>query len=150
MLGALRVMINLSLLNISLRIPELQLSVIYGQEYLPTGIFRIITFNKGDENPSLKMGYVYNTNTGGLWAGIKVLTATPFNHYAIDNIAGQGGVNMTDGYDESEKYTTLSTARAQAGLNGGGNDVIDVVSTGPFTLQAGDSVKGCFCPHCRG
>lgn len=101
-------------------------------------------FNKGDENPSLKMGYVYNTTTGGLWAGIKVLTATPFNHYAIDNIAGQGGVNMTDGYDESEKYTTLSTARAQAGLNGGGNDVIDVVSTGPFTLQAGDSVKVAF------
>lgn len=101
-------------------------------------------FNKGDENPSLKMGYVYNTLTGGLWAGIKVLTATPFNHYAIDNIAGQGGVNMTDGYDESEKYTTLSTARAQAGVTGGGNDVIDVVSTGPFTLASGDSVTVAF------
>lgn len=101
-------------------------------------------FNKGDENPSLKMGYVYNTLTGGLWAGIKVLTATPFNHYAIDNLAGQGGVNMTDGYDESEKYTTLSTARAQAGVTGGGNDVIDLVSTGPFTLAAGDSVTVAF------
>ncbi len=102
------------------------------------------SFNKADENAALKMGYVYNTTTGGLWAGIKVLTATPFNHYAVDNIAGQGGVIMTDGYDNSEKYTTLSTPRAAAGVNGGGNDVIDVVSTGPFTLAAGDSVKVAF------
>jgi len=101
-------------------------------------------FNKGNENAALKMGYVYNTTTGGLWAGIKVLTATPFNHYAIDNLAGQGGVNMTDGYDTGEKYTTLSTPRVAAGVNGGGNDVIDVVSTGPFTIAAGDSVKVAF------
>ncbi len=100
--------------------------------------------NKSDENPALKMGYIYNTTPTGLWAGIKVLTPTPFNHYAIDNVAGQGGVNMTDGYDTGEKYTTLSTPRAQAGVNGGGNDVIDVVSTGPFTLAAGDSVTVAF------
>jgi subtilisin family serine protease len=100
--------------------------------------------NKADENAALKMGYVYNTTATGLWAGIKVLTAAPYNHYAIDNIAGMGGVNMTDGYDNAEKYTTLSTPRAQAGINGSGNDVIDVVSTGPFTLGAGDSVKVAF------
>jgi subtilisin family serine protease len=100
--------------------------------------------NKGGENASLKMGYVYNTTPTGLWAGIKVLTPTPFNHYAIDNIAGLGGVNMTDGYDTNEKYTTLSTARATAGGTGTGNDVIDVVSTGPFTLTAGDSVTVAF------
>lgn len=100
--------------------------------------------NKGDENPALKMGYVYNTTTGGLWAGIKVLTATPFNHYAADNVAGQGGVNLTDGYNTSEKYTTLSTSRATAGVNGGGNDVIDIVGTGPFTLAANDSVVVAF------
>lgn len=102
------------------------------------------SLNKGDENPSLKMGYVYNTTPTGHWAGIKVLTATPFNHYAIDNIAGSTGVNMQDGYDTGEKYTTLSTARAQSGVNGGGNDVIDVVSTGPFTLGPGDSIKVAF------
>jgi len=100
--------------------------------------------NKGNENPALKMGYVYNTTPTGLWAGIKVLTATPFNHYAVDNIAGQGGVNLTDGYDTNEKYTTLSNQRPLAGINGQGNDVIDVVSTGPFTIAAGDSVVVAF------
>jgi serine protease len=102
------------------------------------------SLNRADENAALKMGYIYNTQPGGLWAGIKVLTPTPFNHYAIDNVAGQGGVNMTDGYDTNEKYTTLSTARPAAGLNGSGNDVIDVVSTGAFTIAAGDSVKVAF------
>jgi serine protease len=101
--------------------------------------------NKANENAALKMGYVYNTTATGLWAGIKVLTPTPFNHYAIDNISGgSGGVNMFDGYDTGEKYTTLSTARALAGVAGGGNDVIDVVSTGPFTIPAGDSIKVAF------
>ncbi len=100
--------------------------------------------NKGDENTSLKMGYVYNTATGGLWAGIKVLTATPFNHYAADNLAGQGGVNLTDGYNTAEKYTTLSTQRAASGVNGGGNDVIDIVGTGPFTLASNDSIVVAF------
>jgi serine protease len=98
------------------------------------------TLNKADENAALKMGYVYNTQPAGLWAGIKLLTATPFNHYAVDNVAGIGGVNLSDGYDDSEKYTTLSTPRPAAGVNGGGNDVIDIVSTGNFTLAAGDSV----------
>ncbi len=102
------------------------------------------SLNKGGQNPALKMGYVYNTTATGLWAGIKVLTPTPFNHYAIDNIAGLGGVNMTDGYDTNEKYTTLSTARATSGGTGTGNDVISAVSTGPFTLTAGDSITVAF------
>ncbi|MFM7176018.1 MAG: S8 family peptidase [Bacteroidota bacterium] len=102
------------------------------------------SLNKGNENASLKMGYVYNTTATGLWAGIKLLTATPFKHYAIDNIAGGGGANLSDGYSTSEKYTTLSTNRATSGGTGTGNDVIDVVSTGPFTIPAGDSVRVAF------
>lgn len=102
------------------------------------------TQNRAAENAAIKLGYVYNTTPTGLWAGVKVLTATPFNHYAIDNVAGLGGANLSDGYDAAEKYTTLSTARAAAGVAGVGNDVIDVVSTGPFTLAAGDSVKVAF------
>ncbi len=102
------------------------------------------SLNKADENTALKMGYVYNTTATGLWAGTKVLTATPFKHYAVDNIAGGGGANLSDGYSTSEKYTTLSTNRPTAGGTGTGNDVIDVVSTGPFTIPAGDSVRVAF------
>ncbi len=102
------------------------------------------SLNRAEEVPAQKMGYIYSTQSGGLYAGIKVLSPTPFIHYGIDNLAGQGGVNMTDGYDTAEKYQTLSTNRAAAGQNGNGNDVIDVVSTGPFTINPGDSVKVAF------
>ncbi|HMT28214.1 MAG TPA: S8/S53 family peptidase [Bacteroidia bacterium] len=98
------------------------------------------TINKADENAALKMGYVYNTGTGGLWAGIKLLTATPFNHYAIDNVAGIGGADLSDGYSTAGKNTPLSTPKAPAGVKGGGKGVIDGVASGPFSLAANDSV----------
>ena len=67
-------------------------------------------------------------------------------HYAIDNVGGGGGgVDLTaGGYSEAEKYTTLSTNRPAAGVSGTGADIIDVVSTGPFSLTIGDSVVVAF------
>jgi hypothetical protein len=115
------------------------LSTLYGGIFADWDIMDY-SLNRAEENAALKMGYIYSTQTNGLYAGIKLLTPTPFSHYAIDNVAGQGGVNMTDGYSTSEKYTTLSTPRAAAGQSGNGNDVIDVVSTGPFSILPGDSV----------
>lgn len=101
--------------------------------------------NKADEDAALRMGYCFSTDTNGLFAAIKVLTSGGFNHYAIDNIAGgSGGLDLSNGYDGTEKYTSLSTARATAGGTGTGNDVIDVVSTGPFTLATNDSVTVAF------
>jgi subtilisin family serine protease len=117
---------------------------------LCAGIFNdwdIQTFanNKAAEDAGLKMGYVWCTDANGLYAGTKVLTQTPFNHYAIDNISGgAGGINMFDGYDGSEKYQSLSSTRSTAGGSGTGNDVIDVVGTGPFSLNPGDSVVVAF------
>ncbi|MEY4927962.1 MAG: hypothetical protein RI894_2398, partial [Bacteroidota bacterium] len=45
------------------------------------------TNNKTGQDLARKMGYAYCTNPGaaGLYAGIKVLTATPFNHFGLDN-----------------------------------------------------------------
>lgn len=101
--------------------------------------------NKADEDAALKMGYVYCTDPGGHYAGVKVLTTGGFRHYAIDNITGGGGgVDASNGISTAEKYTTLSTNRPVAGGTGTGNDVIDVVSTGPFNLAPGDSVTVAF------
>ncbi|MBK7964876.1 MAG: S8 family peptidase [Bacteroidetes bacterium] len=117
---------------------------------LYAGIFSdwdIQTFanNKADEDVSLKMGYVYCTDANGLYAGTKVLTPSPFIHYAIDNITGgSGGLDLSNGFSSTEKFSSLSTSRATAGGAGTGNDVIDVVSTGPFTLSPGDSVVVAF------
>jgi serine protease len=101
--------------------------------------------NKAAEDIALKMGYVYSTDVNGLYGGIKLLTSGPFTHYAIDNVTGGGGgVDISGGYSSTLKYQTLSSNRANAGGNGAGNDVIDVVSTGPFSIAAGDSVTVAF------
>ena len=106
------------------------------------------SLNKVNQDAALKMGYTYSTEASGLYAGIKVLSSTPFVHYGIDNITGGGGgVDPTGGSPEfstAEKYTVLSTNRATAGGAGAGNDVIDCVSSGPFSVAAGDSVKVAF------
>ena len=101
--------------------------------------------NKAAEDAGLKMGYAWCTDAGGLYAGIKLLTSVGgFNHYAIDNVTGGGGLDLSNGFDDSEKFTALSTSRATAGGTGTGNDVIDVVGTGPFTLATNDSVTVAF------
>lgn len=102
--------------------------------------------NKADVDNTNRMGYCYYSAANGTYCGIKLLSAGPFIHYAIDNTnGGNGGVNLYDGYDNSEKFTTLSTNRNQAGMSSTpGNDVCDVVSTGPFNIAAGDSIVVAF------
>jgi serine protease len=108
--------------------------------------------NKGDYVSAKKLGYVYSTATGGKFAGIKVLTnSAPPVCYHIDNVAGGGGgIDLTDTtnyFSTGEKYTSLSTNRYIAGVSGTvttGGDIIEVVSTGPYTINAGDSVKVAF------
>lgn len=103
--------------------------------------------NRASYDATNKMGYAYYTGAAGTYAGIKLLTNTaPVKHYAIDNITGgAGGVDLnTGGYEISEKYTTLSTNRTDAGVAGAGADVCDVVGSGPFTITAGDSIKVAF------
>ena len=100
--------------------------------------------NQGMYDATNKMGYVYHTATGGLYAGIKLLTATaPPNFYALDNAAGGGGgVDAnTGGFSTAEKYTTLSTQRLQSSNN---VDVMTVMGSGPFTISAGDTVTVAF------
>ncbi len=103
------------------------------------------TLNKAGEDAARKMGYVWSTQANGLYAGIKLLTTGPWKHYALDNVTGGGGgIDMYTDYTSAEKYTTLSTNRPAAGGAGTGNDVCDVVSSGPFSLAPGDSVVVAF------
>lgn len=102
--------------------------------------------NRSGFDTSTKMGYCYYTAAGGKYAGIKLLTAVaPPNFYAIDNVSGgNGGVDLTTGYDSKKKYLTLSTPRLAAGVSGSGSDNIDVVSTGPMTILPGQTLKIAF------
>jgi hypothetical protein len=102
--------------------------------------------NRAEFDAALKMGYAYYTGTAGKYCGIKLLTTSaPVVHYAVDNLAGGGGgADLSDGYTTDEKYLTLSTNKINAGMSGAGVDVIDVVSTGPYTIPVGDSIRVAF------
>ncbi|MDF2435681.1 MAG: Subtilisin-like serine protease [Bacteroidota bacterium] len=103
--------------------------------------------NRSSFDAANKMGYAYYTGAAGKYAGIKLLTNTaPVRHYALDNVAGgAGGIDLNGGgFDVSEKYTALSTNRSDAGVGGTGVDICDVVSSGPFVIAGGDSIKVAF------
>lgn len=106
--------------------------------------------NKANYDASRKLGYVYSTATAGLYAGIQVLTNTaPAMCYHVDNVAGGGGgVDINDATDycgTGDKYTMLSTNRYLAGqADSDGEDIIETVGSGPFSIIAGDSVKVAF------
>jgi hypothetical protein len=104
--------------------------------------------NKAATDQGNKLGYVYSTVGTKLYGGTRLLTKGAFLHYSIDNITGGGGgvdiSDQTNRFSTPEKYTTLSTNRLTAGGTGAGNDVADVVSSGPFTINVNDSVKVAF------
>jgi subtilisin family serine protease len=102
--------------------------------------------NSSAYHAGTKMGYTYYVAPGGKYGGIKLLTNTaPPNFYAIDHISGgNGGLDVANGFDTKEKYLSLSTQRLAAGVTGTGLDVINVMSSGPFKLAPGDSVKVAF------
>ncbi|CAN5432905.1 hypothetical protein BH10BAC1_BH10BAC1_09850 [soil metagenome] len=102
--------------------------------------------NRAAFDAATKMGYAYYSGTAGKYAGIKLLTSTaPVIHYAVDNLAGgAGGADLSDGYSGAEKFLTMTTNRANAGVAGAGADVCDIVSTGPYTIAVGDSIKVAF------
>ena len=106
--------------------------------------------NKSDFDATTKMGYVYSTLAGGKFAGIKLLTSTAGPKcYNIDNVAGgAGGVDINDAanyFGTADKYTTLSTNRYQGGVaDADGEDIVAVMSSGPFTIAAGDSAVVAF------
>lgn len=63
-------------------------------------------------------------------------------HYAIDNQSGGlGGVDLSDGFTDAEKYTTLQGGRDSAGYASNGSDIIDVISMGPFNLPTDSSLS---------
>jgi hypothetical protein len=101
--------------------------------------------NSVQTDNSRKMGYAFSNESGGLYAGIKLLSSQDFHHYAIDLVSGgSGGVNLGDGFSEQEKLFVLSNNRASSGNTGSGNDIGHVVSGGPFMLAPQDSISIAF------
>ena len=96
-----------------------------------------------------KMGYTYSTQ-GGTYAAIKLLTPGPVIHYAFDNDGQDGSITIFNGdgsysFTGYDKYYSLRTNRTSAGFySQTGNDVSDMISSGPINLKPKDSVKIAF------
>jgi len=95
---------------------------------------------------NLRLSYAYTTEANPQFAGIKLLSDTAFKHFAIDVVnTGSGAINLSNDFNSSEKYIALSTNRDSAGfVNTTGNDIADVVSAGPYSIFANDSIEIAF------
>ncbi|GAB4251881.1 MAG: hypothetical protein Kow0079_06170 [Vicingaceae bacterium] len=90
--------------------------------------------NFASADSSLKLGYCLNVDSSK-FIGVKILSTDSFYCYAADNIpGGNGGVDINDGWSETEKYFMMHNNRYAAGLTIG-NDVVQVVSGEQFNLM---------------
>ncbi|HLG36342.1 MAG TPA: S8/S53 family peptidase [Bacteroidia bacterium] len=88
-----------------------------------------------------KLGWAHDTQPGGVFCGIKVLSPGGVNYYAFNNDGSNGSVGIYDGFTKFEKYNSMSS---WSRLSTDTTDVSMMISSGPFTLNAGDSVRVAF------
>ncbi|MFA6924040.1 MAG: S8 family serine peptidase [Bacteroidales bacterium] len=96
--------------------------------------------NRASYDEINKMGYVYCIN-GGYWAGLKMLTSGPVKYYAFDNDGYYGSYQINDGFASFEKYGAMKNSRFNAGSGANGNDVSHILSSGPYNILSGDTIK---------
>lgn len=92
---------------------------------------------------NLKYGTTRNTsNTNLNWVGVALISAQNYGFYAIKNDSGDGGFGIYDGFADHEKWLSISS-----GVNkttAGTGDVSQVVSSGPYSINPGDSIRVAF------
>ncbi|MGD0710963.1 MAG: S8 family serine peptidase [Bacteroidales bacterium] len=125
------------------------LSSLYAGLFMDFDISPDGAYDQIDFDATNKMSYTYSTK-GGTYAAIKLLSSGQLHHFAFDKDGTSYGTNTPSsicikyGFSSVDKYTALSTSpnRNEAGFaSTTGNDVADMISSGPFILQyPGDSV----------
>ncbi|MCC6768851.1 MAG: S8 family peptidase [Bacteroidia bacterium] len=104
--------------------------------------------NRAAYSPGLKMAYVHTIPLDTLYTAVQLLSDMPAHCYAFDNISGgSGGIDLTDGFTNDEKFQALSQVRDQAGMAPSGSDVISLLSAGPFSLNPNDELRLAFAFH---
>lgn len=89
-------------------------------------------------------GFAYNSDGNPVDAKIAMALVSEGNYgfYGIHNNGDDGGVGVYDGFTDSEKWITLTSALTKP--NAGAYDVSCVVSGGPFSIPAGDAFEAAF------
>lgn len=88
-----------------------------------------------------KLGWAHDTQPGGVFAGIQVLTSGGVHYYAFNNDGSGGSVSIYDGFTKQEKYQTMSSLTR---LVSDTTDISMMISSGPFSVAVGDSVHVAF------
>lgn len=97
--------------------------------------------NRCEWNSTKNMSWVYDTEGYGVGAMRLLKSAGPVNHYAFDNDGDDGSIKISDGFAGYEKWQAMQDNRHQAGFSLSiGNNVSHLISSGPYTLNPGDSV----------
>ncbi len=87
--------------------------------------------------------YAYNTaGTTNIYYGAALISDDNYGAYAVDN-AASSGVVLSDGFSDSEKWTTMTSGLANS--NAGVGDISLVVSGGPYSIPAGGYKDVGFC-----
>jgi serine protease len=88
-------------------------------------------------------GYVYHTNGDPTnYVGCGLISTGSYGFHAILNDGTDGDFGIYDGFLKSEKWQALSGGISKK--TAGPGDVSMVVSAGPYSLNAGDSVEVAF------
>ncbi len=74
--------------------------------------------------------------------GLAVLSSTEYNFYAMDQNGDNGGVVSWDGFSDAEKWAAVSSGLEFTAA--GPSDISVVISTGPFSIPANDSLDVAF------
>jgi|TARA_B110000259_G_scaffold49901_1_gene58596 serine protease len=98
-------------------------------------------WNIGDKNSNVtkfdasnNLGYAYEPS--GTYAGVKALRTEKVNYYAFDQ-SGYEGINIADGFNDSEEYQSMTNGISHSNVSG---DVANIISNGPYAIGAGDSL----------
>jgi subtilisin family serine protease/PKD repeat protein len=100
--------------------------------------------NAGAADEELKLGYAFDKLMNNQYAGMALLTEQQLAHYAIDLFDLNGNTPDFDTiFSDSIKHEFLAgnTIKSQAGTEGNGNDVAQIVGARGFDLRPKETVK---------
>lgn len=96
--------------------------------------------NKASVDAAHNLAYAFSTGSGGLYAGIQLLSPGNLSAYMDDNDGSAGGILIYDGFTSAEKYKMLSVNRSASGVSGLGSDISMTLGSGPYAIASGDSI----------
>ena len=92
-------------------------------------------------NQSNNFGYVYHNGLSTMVASA-LISSNDYGYWAILNDGSDGGFSIYDGFDNSEKWKTLSSGIGKS--SAGPGDVSEVTSSGPYVITPGQTVTVAF------